>query len=228
MVSFSHHSKPVWEVGIPKIDQESAVFSRALFLRAVGTGLVCLGLLAFEILTTRLLSVVIDASTILTAIAFAMLGMTVATSMMSLRQTEAGLPGMRSLPWLGILLGVSYLGAMLLVADFNTKFNGVLEQAIDEGGQVLIAGVIRETLFRNMALIGAILFIPYFLFGTFIALLFGSARPDEYHRLYAADLIGAALGCVLAVWVSISSTSRPAHLACVRLMANTLLFWSTM
>jgi hypothetical protein len=171
-----------------------------MFLRSVGTGLICLGLLAFEILTTRLLSVVIDPSTILYAIAFAMLGMTAATSLMSLRTSESGgLLRPDRLGWVGFALGLSYLAALFLISDFNEAFNGALEQAIDIGGQVLIAETMRATLFGNMALIGSVLFLPYFLFGCFIALLFQGAQPGEYTRLYAADLIGAAGGCVLAV-----------------------------
>ena len=52
--------------------------------RLLGTALVCLSILAYEILSTRLVSVEMEAQFILMPIAFAMLGMGAATSFMSL------------------------------------------------------------------------------------------------------------------------------------------------
>ena len=42
------------------------------------------------------------------------------------------------------------------------------------------------------------LFVPFALIGTILATIFG-ARPGEINRLYCADLLGAGLGCALAV-----------------------------
>src|SRR5262245_23473 len=41
-------------------------------------------------------------------------------------------------------------------------------------------------------------FLPYLLVGIALATAFG-ARPDAIHRLYFADLLGAGLGCALAI-----------------------------
>ena len=52
-------------------------------LRLCGLGLACLSILAFEILSTRLLSVIISESVIIFAIAIAMLGLGAAASVNS-------------------------------------------------------------------------------------------------------------------------------------------------
>jgi hypothetical protein len=50
-----------------------------------------------------------------------------------------------------------------------------------------------------LVLVGCVQSIPYFIFGVFITILFRSIGTQQYHAIYAADLIGAAAGCVLAI-----------------------------
>lgn len=166
--------------------------------RIVGTGLVCGALLVYQILSARILGVVIEPSLIIFTISVAMLGMGVATSLMSLRaRGEARMPV--RLGWLAAGLGLSYIAVFAMVVHLNEGFNAALESAVDLGGRRAYIAVVLETLYAKMGVVGAILFIPYFLFGLFIAELFATAEPDEYHRLYASDLVGAAAGCILAV-----------------------------
>jgi hypothetical protein len=168
--------------------------------RLLGTALVCLGLLAYEILSTRLLSVVLEAHLIVFAIAIAMLGMGAATSFLSLQDKPAKL----SKPPLTFSYAATWLAACYLISlgcltFVNNGANVVLESAIERGGLDALVSVIRANMNQKMNLIALVLLIPYFAFGTFIGWLFRSASQGDYHKLYAADLIGAAAGCVLAV-----------------------------
>ena len=124
-----------------------------------------------------------------------MLGMGAATSIMSLcRQgRDAGVS------WIAILLGASYVASLILLTQINASFNEHLDASTRDGGFASVISAILATDFEKMAAIGSVIFVPYFIFGIFIARLFGSASPNEYHRLYAADLIGAAGGCLVSV-----------------------------
>lgn len=166
----------------------------------IGTGLVCLGLLAYEIFTARLLSVVLEEHLIIFAIALAMLGMGAATSLSSLGKVEAKYQiSPDRLAGLASALGVSYLLCLAWLTLLNENSNSLIESAIDRGALPGLIESIRTTMLSKMLWVGAALFAPYFIFGLFIARLFRSAVAIEYHKLYAADLVGAALGCIFAV-----------------------------
>ena len=168
-------------------------------LRIVGTSSLCGGVLVYQILSTRLLSVVLNESTIIIAISFAMLGMGVATSLMSgVRQVRSDRTDAQ-LCWIGLLIGVSYVVVLAVIALLNDHFNVILDAAAREGGLPELVATIQETSGTKVALLCGILSLPYFLFGIFIAKLFGTSKPAEFHLLYAADLVGAAAGCLLAV-----------------------------
>jgi len=170
--------------------------------RSVGTGLVCFGLLVYEVFSVRLLSVIVDGPMAIFAIAFAMLGMGAATSIMSL--TNRPSPGTDQDALLGRLaavLGLAYPLCLMLIAAVSEQTNTALEAAISAGGFNGLVGAIRDNFLGRMVWFGTILFVPYFLFGIFIAALFRSARQADYHALYAADLIGASLGCIVFVVV---------------------------
>jgi hypothetical protein len=176
-----------------------AVVSRTdLGFRIIGTAFVSGGLLVFQILSSRLLGLVLDGSVIIMAIAIAMLGMGVATSLVSIRSRNIAQRSSRRLAWIGIATGLSYVLSLLLVANANDAFNRALESAVGEGGLSGFTGLYTTTVFSKMGIVGGLLFIPYFMFGLFIAELFASVRTEDYHRVYAADLIGAAVGCVLS------------------------------
>ena len=50
----------------------------------------------------------------------------------------------------------------------------------------------------KLVIISGALFAPFLAAGIIIATIF-TARPERIHRLYATDLVGAGLGCALAV-----------------------------
>jgi hypothetical protein len=166
----------------------------------LGTALVCLSILAYEILSTRLLSVVLEGHLIIFAIAFAMLGMGAAASFMSLGVwSESSERRTRALSWLAMSLGLSYLLCLAVLTVLSGWSNMVLDQAMDAGGLNTLVDTIRNNTFYRLVSVGAALSMPFFIFGIFIAVLFRSSQGPEYHKLYAADLIGAAVGCILAI-----------------------------
>ena len=168
--------------------------------KLMGTALVCFSLLSFEIFTARILGIVAEAHLAVFAIALAMLGMGVATSALSLRRTpikKASAPLLLSR--VAALLGLSYLLCFFCITLFSATTNASVEGVIDVGGLVALVDNIRDNAVKKLFLTGLIFSIPYFIFGIFIAKLFQSVNENEYHRFYAADLIGAALGCILVV-----------------------------
>jgi len=62
------------------------------------------------------------------------------------------------------------------------------------------------------------LFIPFLLVGIILSTIFGN-RPNDMNKLYFADLVGAALGCVLAVPLFLWITPPGAVLATAVVMA---------
>jgi hypothetical protein len=168
--------------------------------RLLGTALVCLGLLAYEIMSARLLSVVLEAHVIVFAIALAMLGMGVATSFLSLQDAPEKLSkSPLTFSHAATALAFCYLISLGILTLVNSAANAVTEGALDRGGLAALVDVIRATMNRKMTIVAMILLIPYFAFGILIGWLFRSAAQSDYHKFYASDLIGAAAGCVLAV-----------------------------
>ncbi len=170
--------------------------------RSAGTALICFGLLVYELFCARLLSVVIEGQMAIFAIAFAMLGMGAATSIMSLAEwPRPATDPDRSLSRLATILGLAYPLCLMLVTAASEQTNTILEAAMTTGGFHGLIASIRDNFVTQMMWVGAILFVPYFVFGIFIAALFKSCRQADYHAFYAADLIGASLGCVFFVIV---------------------------
>jgi hypothetical protein len=168
--------------------------------KLAGTALVCFSILVYEILSARLLSVVLEPHLIIFSIALAMLGMGAATSMMSLTTWPAvNSEKDRSLSWAATALGISYLLSLIILVLISNHVNFAIKAAIDGGGLTALVETIRSLMLKKMVWVGSVIFIPYFIFGIFIAILFKSSPGPQYHKLYAADLIGAAAGCILAI-----------------------------
>lgn len=166
----------------------------------VGTGLVCFSLLAFEIVTARILGMVLESHLAIFAIALAMLGMGAATSILTLgKQPQGKSDSQKSLSLLALVLGISYFGCFAGIALFSARTNSGIEAVLDLGGFGALVDAIRESLTQKILIVGFIMFSPYFLFGVFIVRLFQSCSEADYHRLYSVDLVGASLGCILAV-----------------------------
>jgi hypothetical protein len=170
--------------------------------RSAGTALVCFSLLVYELFSARLLSVVVEGQMAIFAIAFAMLGMGAATSIMSVTNwPRSGTNRDESLSRLAMILGLAYPLCLMLVAAASEQTNTILEAAMTAGGFHGLIDTIRENFLTQMIWVGSILFVPYFVFGIFIAALFKSCKQNDYPAFYAADLIGASLGCVFFVIV---------------------------
>ena len=119
--------------------------------KLLGTALVCGGLLIYEILSTRLLIVVLGQHVVIFAIAFAMLGMGAATSLMSLSGwPEPSTNKNQILSWIATILGLSYLLTLFLITLLNDQTNSLLANATDIGGLDTLVDTIRRSLFQRM------------------------------------------------------------------------------
>ena len=81
----------------------------------------------------------------------------------------------------GALVGIGYV--VIAVTSINT-----FELTKNVGQPLRFVGV------------SGLLFLVYLIVGILIAKLFAS-RPESINRLYAADLIGAALGCAMSIYL---------------------------
>ena len=165
-----------------------------------GTFLICFALLAFEISTVRTISFAIGPSFIYIAIAIAMLGLTSAGSILCVTDLSAiKIPRERILFWCCIAIALLLVSSHFMVASTKFELNELVEEAGRSGG---IGNIVRTLIvngFPAAGKIGLFLCLPYFLFGGLLAYLFATTEGAVYGRLYAADLIGAAAGCVGAV-----------------------------
>ena len=167
-----------------------------------GTFLVSLALLAFEVMTVRTINFTVGPSYIYIAIALAMLGLSGAGSILSLVNLRAlRFPRDQLLFWICVAIALLLLFSHFLAADLKAELNAAVRAAgISEGlPGVVTAGAVGG--FVSALKVGLSLSLPYFLFDALLTLLFTSTDDCIYGRLYASDLIGAALGCVCAIIV---------------------------
>jgi len=165
-----------------------------------GTFLVALALLAFEVATVRTINFTVGPSYIYIAIALAMLGLSGAGSILSLVNFRAmRLPREKVLFWLCVSIALLLVASHFFVAEVKDDLNAAIAAAGRDTG---IRGIVMVTLSQGLmsALsIGLSLSLPYFLFGALLTVLFVTTDDAIYGRLYASDLIGAAIGCVVAI-----------------------------
>jgi len=177
-----------------------AAFDRAGVF--AGTFLVALAPLAFEVNTVRTINFAVGPSLIYLAIALAMLGLSGASSLLSLFDLRA-LPLRREilLFWLCAAIAAFLVHAHFLAAEQKAVLNDAVAEAGRADGLkgVLVAGIAQGL--KTAFVVGMGLSLPYFLFGALLALLFTTTEARLYGRLYASDLIGAAFGCVAAIVV---------------------------
>lgn len=171
-------------------------------MRLLGTFLLCLSLLVYEIFSSRLLSVVVGDHLIYYVFAMAMLGMSFASSLMSVvRWRPVGHLRERAQSLLCVGFGLCFAATLVAVTRFNRELNAHFGAAVDTGGLAALIDSVASSSGLVTALVGGLLAIPYFVFGLAITYLFESARAETYPRLYFADLLGAATGCVLCIAV---------------------------
>jgi len=145
--------------------------------------LIAMAAILLEISYTRIFSFKLYYYFTYLIIGIAMLGLgaggVAAAIVPGLRRAQASSVVLWSSLAAGALVPVSYLTVSLI--QLNT---------IDfvQGGAPLL----------RLTVVCSSLFAPFLAIGTALAVIFGS-RPQEMHRLYFADLLGAGLGCVLCV-----------------------------
>ena len=150
---------------------------------AIGILFTALSTLMYEILLTRIFSVTMWYHFAFVAISIAMFGMTVGALIVFLR--PAWFPAAstkRQLAWL------SWLFPIVILLSFLTQ----LSIPFRVHPSVVAAYAIGLTY--------TVITLPFIISGIVICLVL-TRFPRDVGRLYAADLIGAALGCVLLVWV---------------------------
>jgi spermidine synthase len=104
-----------------------------------------------------------------------------------------------TLYWACVLLALLLALDLVLFVQFKNAINNGIEAAARAGGS---DGIVSETLYEQMwapIWIGVAMSVPYFLFGVIITLIFKTSPAGMFHSLYFADLVGASLGCVLAI-----------------------------
>lgn len=167
-----------------------------------GTFLIAFSLLAFEISTVRTINFTVGPSFIYFAIALAMLGLSAAGSILSLFDLRR-LASRRAeiLFWASLGIVILLLATHFFAAESKGHLNTVLEQAGRSGGTQAVVRTLAVRSLASALQIGLLLSLPYFLFGALLSFLFATSAGQAYGRLYAADLIGAAAGCLSAILV---------------------------
>lgn len=166
----------------------------------LGMFLLAMGILYLELFANRVFAFVSGPEFLYSTIAVAMLGMSGAASAVSLVPEPLGAARPRSLAARGCLLGaVATLEAFVYVAWLKDSLTADEMAALTCDGSTALALFVQRSGPWTAVQIGLGLSLVYFLLGGALALLFRSGAPDEVGRLYAADLVGACVGCLLAV-----------------------------
>jgi hypothetical protein len=177
-----------------------------------GIFLACLGALAFEVISVRTIGFVLGSGYIYFVIALAMLGLSAAGSILSLMNLSTDERRRKvTLFWISICLAISYVATEFIGTALKSNINAhVAKDAAAGGFDAVVLSVLSGRIWAAIAL-GALISVPYFLVGSLLSIVFATARSSDIHRLYFADLLGAAVGCGLAYffmeYMSFSSTA---------------------
>ena len=168
---------------------------------AFGLAFVALSTLMYEVLLTRIFSVTMWYHFAFVAISVAMFGMTVGALVVYLKPAWFPADGVRRQLAVG-----SVLFPVLVVASFLT--------------QLSIPFRVHPSIVAIWAIVltYAVIAAPFVLSGILVALTL-TRFPRDVGRLYAFDLVGAALGCVLLVWLLEITDGPTAVLAIAALAA---------
>ncbi len=167
-----------------------------------GTFLISFALLSFEITTIRTINFVVGQAYIYSAIALAMLGLSAAGAMFSIVKIRLGSSSRdRTLVWICFGIAAFLVLSQFLVAEVKADLNAAIEAAGRQGGTTAVVKTLILQSLPAAILIGGVLLLPYFLFGALLSYLFVSIDRNSFGAVYAADLIGAALGGVGAILV---------------------------
>lgn len=168
---------------------------------AAGVFFLSSGVLSFEILSTRVLSVAVGNQGISAILGLAMLGFGVAATVVgTLSRERAAVLRDSWLPGLCALGSVSMAGVCAVAAHLSASSSLKIDRLLDAGGPELVASQLYGGMFLELFLLGALLSLPHFLCGVVVVLLFRCVRSDSYAPLYGMDLIGAAAGSLVCVF----------------------------
>ena len=166
----------------------------------LGAFLTAFSLMFLEILATRVLGIVQGPETVVYIVAVAMLGMGAAGSLLSVLPTSGSpIRCGRQAALACILAGLGVLFLFGASTAVKGAMNQGMEAALSSGGLAGLVGQLSGGRLAAVALLGAILAVPYFFFGVALALIFRGTEASLRSRVYAADLSGASLGCYLAL-----------------------------
>ena len=164
---------------------ESQTNFRSLSWQAAGLLLISAAALCFQINLTRLFSVSQFYHFAFMVVSIALLGMGASGTFLAIRKVRPGEIEEKTFPWLAIGSGASMLGAYVLVNRLPFDSYSIFVQPV----QILI-----------LLLHYAALAMPFFFTGMMVSMLLRkySAASGE---VYGVNLIGSALGCLLAVTI---------------------------
>ena len=164
---------------------------------ALGIFFLCMGLLAYELLCVRILPIVVGPHMVYGVIAMAMLGISAAGTFV----TVFGSIDERRLYWFCWGLSLLFIFVFATVTAYSDYINTSVWR--EDYNEVILQFLtaIQEKLFYQAIIIGTLLSLPYLLFGIVITSLFRDLNPSKYYKVYAADLLGAACGCVIFIAV---------------------------
>ena len=170
---------------------------------ATAAGVFCLGwgVLSFEILSTRVLSVAVGNQGISAILGLAMLGFGAAAAFVgALSRERAVVLRDAWLPGLCALGSLSMAGVFAVATNLCASSSLTIDRLLDAGGVDLVASQLYGGIFPGLFLLGALMSLPHFLCGVVVVLLFRCVRSGSYAPLYGMDLLGAAVGSLVCVF----------------------------
>ncbi len=164
-------------------------------------------LLFLEVFSVRIISVAVGDSTVYYVISIAMLGIGAAGALASVvRPIADPRTASRLVSWFMVAAALAVFALFIGITAYNDMGNRMLDSALAQGEAAregeLPADYMNAYMYAAMLgvpIVGALMFLPYLLFGLVLAVLFRSADHATIPRMYAVDLVGACSGAVLAI-----------------------------
>ncbi|EHR71991.1 hypothetical protein BurJ1DRAFT_3176 [Burkholderiales bacterium JOSHI_001] len=167
---------------------------------ALGTFFIAFSLLFFEVFSTIVMSFVLGSGYIYFVIGISLLGLSAAASLVSVVSFRMD-DRKRALTlfWGCVLLAALLVGNLVLFALLKDQINAGVELAARSDG---LGGIVKKILTGQLWIalwLGLAMSVPYFVFGAIVTIIFKTLPASSFHKIYFADLFGAAFGCVGAI-----------------------------